>query len=71
MMENRLHPYFSPAAQNAVIVVPNNGPTMPANGPLPTATANEIYRAAFQRAQQDYELNRLFNPEFYEDGGGI
>jgi hypothetical protein len=26
----------------------------------------DIYQAAMQRAQQDHELDKLFNPEYYD-----
>ena len=39
---------------------------------FPTMTLEEIYQAAFTRARNDCELDRLFNPEYYGDhGSGI
>lgn len=32
---------------------------------------SDIYRSAYETAKRDYELNRLFNPHYYDDGGGI
>lgn len=29
-------------------------------------TREEIYRLARQLAERDYQINRLFNPQFYE-----
>lgn len=30
-----------------------------------------IYQVAHENAKRDVELDRLFNPDFYEHGGGI
>ncbi|HYO25826.1 MAG TPA: hypothetical protein VEQ85_12865 [Lacipirellulaceae bacterium] len=38
-------------------------------GPAPGAAP--IYAAAWTQAQRDVEIDRLFNAEFYEHGGGV
>jgi hypothetical protein len=34
-------------------------------------TLQDIYQMAAAKARQDYELDKLFNPEYYGDGSGI
>jgi hypothetical protein len=34
---------------------------------LPPVQIGDIYQAAKQRAVEDYELDKLFNPDFYGD----
>ena len=39
---------------------------------LPIATLGALYQAAADRAMRDYELDKLFNPDYYGDhGSGI
>ncbi|HEX2474564.1 MAG TPA: hypothetical protein VHK01_07460 [Lacipirellulaceae bacterium] len=39
---------------------------------LPIATLGALYQAAAARALRDYELDKLFNPDYYGDhGSGI
>ena len=41
------------------------GPQASAPSPLAVSMA-DIYQAAVNRAVQDYQLNKLFNPDFYD-----
>jgi hypothetical protein len=49
-------------------------PHLPAHGGAPgshdspAAFISELYAAAWAQAQRDYELDRLFNAEFYQGG---
>lgn len=39
---------------------------------LPVVSVQDIYQMAAAKAQYDYELDKLFNPEYYGDhGSGI
>jgi hypothetical protein len=38
---------------------------------LPVVSVRDIYQMAAARARYDYELDKLFNPEYYGDGAGI
>lgn len=38
---------------------------------LPTISTHDLYQMAAAKARYDYELDRLFNPEFYNNGSGI
>ncbi len=39
---------------------------------LPMVSTQDIYQLAAAKARYDYELDKLFNPEFYGDqGSGI
>jgi hypothetical protein len=38
---------------------------------LPMVTTQDIYQMAAAQARNDYELDRLFNPDYYRDGSGI
>jgi hypothetical protein len=40
----------------------------PAPADSPAAFISELYAAAWAQAQRDYELDRLFNAEFYQGG---
>ncbi len=71
MFENRLHRYFSRTSRLATTLTPGDTPKATNSFPCQPIGAADIYQAAFERARQDYELNRLFNPEFYKDGSGI
>ncbi len=69
MDENRLRPFFARLPENlaggqfAVVHTPT--------APLQPIHPVDLYQAAYEKAKQEYQLNRLFNPEHYEDGGGI
>lgn len=72
MDENRLQSYFknSPAAQfkgDQFMVVQSPWEQLP----LQIIKPADLYQAAYQKAKEEYELNRLFNPDYYEEGGGI
>jgi hypothetical protein len=53
---------------------PQGLPHLPAQGGVPRAPdspaafISELYAAAWAQAQRDYELDRLFNAEFYQGG---
>jgi hypothetical protein len=74
MFENRISELFSFAsAQN----VPTNATaSTPAAAIamqlLPMVSTQDIYQMAAAKARYDYELDKLFNPEYYGDhGSGI
>jgi hypothetical protein len=44
----------------------------PAAQLFPMASIEDVYQAAQTRARNEYELDKLFNPEYYGDhGSGI
>jgi hypothetical protein len=53
---------------------PQGPPHLPAHSSVPgapdspAAFISELYAAAWAQAQRDYELDRLFNAEFYQGG---
>ena len=70
MFANRLQSYFTPS--NTIIAAPPaNWPDVSQDVPWSPVAIKDIYQAAYDRARQDYEISRLFNPEFYGDGSGI
>ena len=73
MFENRISELFAmsspePVRSNAMPV--NPGLAMAAQL-LPVITTQDIYQMAAAKAQYDYELDKLFNPDYYGDGSGI
>jgi hypothetical protein len=38
---------------------------------LPVISTHDIYQMAAAKARYDYELDKLFNPDYYGDGSGI
>lgn len=62
-MENRIPDSFRFGMQLpfeiSTVKAPDQTPATPA------ASISELYAAAWAKAQQDYELDRLFNAEFY------
>jgi hypothetical protein len=74
MFQNRISELFamSPAEQpmrtNANAVHPGMAMAVQL---LPMVTLQDIYQMAAAKARQDYELDKLFNPEYYGDGSGI
>lgn len=70
MFTNRISAFFPPASLSD-----QEGKVRDTPQPqqvLPVATLNELYQAAAARALRDYELDKLFNPDYYGDhGSGI
>jgi hypothetical protein len=67
MLANRITGYF--AVDNPLEVSPANNSfpafvNVSARSPVMAAT-NDLYQAAHAQAVRDYELNRLFNAEYY------
>ncbi|MGD9635131.1 MAG: hypothetical protein AB7G28_01560 [Pirellulales bacterium] len=77
MFENRISEQFqfapAPSLQMNVATIPSSVPTAitPAQRLLPTVTMQDLYQMAAAKAQYDYELDKLFNPDYYGDGSGI
>ena len=77
MHENRISELFQIAAiSNQSMGVTNVRPITPvaavAAQLLPIVSVQDIYQMAAAKAQYDYELDKLFNPEYYGDhGSGI
>ena len=69
MFANRLQAYYS-SSVSSLAPPTARWPEAP-EAPFSPVPLKDIYQAAYERARQDYEINRLFNPEFYEDGSGI
>jgi hypothetical protein len=73
MFQNRILGFVSiPASTFAVApfpATPGVQPSAPQIG-MPVQIA-DIYQAAKNRAVEDYELDKLFNPDFYHHGDGI
>ena len=73
MFENRISELF--AMSNAEPIRTNaNGvtPGLAMVGQLlPVITTQDIYQMAAAKSQYDFELDKLFNPEYYDDGSGI
>lgn len=70
MFANRISEVFQLAPATA------NFPTSPMTTAtvaqfLPVVSAQDIYQMAAACARYDYELDKLFNPEYYGDGSGI
>jgi len=67
MFENRISELFQP------VVVQGAPQSTQANAlaaaMLPMASMENIYQAAWARARYDYELDKLFNPDYYGDNG--
>ncbi|WP_425618646.1 hypothetical protein NA78x_002355 [Anatilimnocola sp. NA78] len=70
MDENRLKPFFARLPEPNLTGGPFAVVQSP-TAPLQPIHPVDLYQAAFEKAKQEYQLNRLFNPEHYEDGGGI
>ena len=74
MIQNRISELFAmssaeqPMRTNANAVNPGMAMAVQL---LPMVTLQDIYQMAAAKAQYDYELDKLFNPEFYGDGAGI
>jgi hypothetical protein len=76
MLENKFGELFEesqvpppPPEPREVPVVPPSFAPLP-NGPF--ASINQIYRAAYEQALRDHQLDVLFNPDCYGDhGSGI
>jgi len=73
MFENRISELF---AMSTPEQVPTNAMAMRpglamAVQLLPLVSVQDIYQMAAAKAQHDYELDKLFNPEYYGDGSGI
>lgn len=74
MFQNRISELFAmfpadqPVRANANAI--NPGMAMAAQL-LPLVTLQDIFQMAAAKAQQDYELDKLFNPDYYGDGSGI
>lgn len=63
---------FAPSLQVSVVNVPSSVPAATTAAPvLPMIKTQDIYQIAAAKAQYDYELDQLFNPECYGDGSGI
>jgi hypothetical protein len=77
MYENRISELFQIAGiSNQSMGVTNIRPIAPgaavAAQLLPIVSVQDIYQMAAAKAQYDYELDKLFNPEYYGDhGSGI
>ena len=77
MYENRISELFQIAAiSNQSMGVTNVRPIAPVAAVvaqlLPIVSVQDIYQMAAAKAQYDYELDKLFNPEYYGDhGSGI
>lgn len=76
MYENRISEplqfAFAPSLQVSVVSVPPSVPAAMTAAPLlPMVKTQDIYQMAAQKAQYDFELDRLFNPDYYGDGSGI
>lgn len=77
MYENRIRGHFqfaaAPNLQVNVVTIPPSVPVAitPAQHLLPMVSAQDIYQMAAAKAQHDYELDKLFNPDYYGDGSGI
>jgi|GEM_PF-4586807 len=70
MDDNRLKPYFGRLPEQHSIggqFIVVQSPT----APLQPIHPADLYQAAYEKAKQEYQLNRLFNPDHYEEGGGI
>ena len=70
MHENRMKAFLSGSPQpiDGVNFSMIQSPTM---SPLHAINPADMYQAAYQKAKEEYELNRLYNPDYYGDGGGI
>lgn len=73
MFQNRISELFAmsspePIRTNANAVNPGQAMAVQL---LPMITTQDIYQMAAAKAQYDYELDKLFNPEYYGDGSGI
>ena len=66
MFENRISTLFRPAMPAGQTLESHVASTAQL---FPTTTIEEIYQAAFTRARNDHELDRLFNAEYYGDNG--
>ena len=76
MYENRISEQlqfaFAPSLQVSVVNIPPSMSAATAAAPiLPVVKTQDIYQMAAAKAQYDYELDKLFNPEYYGDGSGI
>jgi hypothetical protein len=73
MFQNRILG-FVPNSASAFAMLPlaTNAPggMRPPQAGQPVQIA-DIYQAAKNRAVEDYELDKLFNPDFYHHGDGI
>lgn len=76
MYENRISEQFqfafAPSLQMSVVNIPPRVPAAAVAAPiLPLVKTQDIYQMAAAKAQYDYELDKLFNPDYYGDGSGI
>lgn len=70
MFENRISELFpqNPAPRDGADL----GAAVQPQQILPLVSLESIYQSAAARACRDYELDRLFNPDYYGDhGSGI
>jgi hypothetical protein len=73
MFQNRIQGFVSTSASNFAVApfsVTSAIPAVPPQFGAPVQIA-DIYQAAKKRAVEDYELDKLFNPDFYHQGDGI
>lgn len=76
MFENRISEQFqftsAPNFQMSTVNIPPSVPAAMTAAPiLPMVSMQDIYQMAAAQARYDYELDRLFNPEYYDNGSGI
>lgn len=75
MYENRIREQFqfafAPSLQVSVSNVPPSVPATVAAPLLPIVKTQDIYQMAAAKARYDFELDKLFNPDYYGDGAGI
>ena len=67
MLANRITGFFAVDKSSRCLAVSNQFPAfvgLRTQSPVMAATT-DIYQAAHAQAVRDYELNRLFNPEYY------
>jgi hypothetical protein len=70
MFTNRITAFFPPASLSDQEGKVMNSPQT--QQVVPIATLNDLYQAAATRALRDFELDKLFNPDYYGDhGSGI
>jgi hypothetical protein len=70
MFANRISGQFQP---NVLVNKTYGGQTAnPAAQFMPLFSMDDIIQAAYARAKEDHELDKLFNPDYYGDhGSGI
>lgn len=63
---------FASSLQMSAASIPPSVPAATTAAPVvPMIRTQDIYQMAAAKAQYDYELDKLFNPEYYGDGSGI